>query len=187
MRRVLSLAFLVLLAGACSGDFERMRDQDKYKLYAESGVFGDGSAMQAPPVGAVPIEAQQAPRRIDLSLVQLGQDRFNVYCAACHGVLGDGNTPVAAHMPLRQPPSLHDPAIVAFTPERIYAVISQGYGFMPSYATQLSVRERWAVVAYVRALQRSQASTLAALPVEVQQEARSALAEGQGGGSGGKP
>lgn len=178
MSRWLAVVTIVLTLAACSGDFERMRDQEKYKLYATSGVFGDGNAMQAPPAGAVPIEVEQTPQQVDLSLVQLGQDRFNVYCAACHGVLGDGNTPVAAHMPLRQPPSLHDPAIVAFTPERIYGVISQGYGFMPSYATQLSVRERWAVVAYVRALQRSQASTLNALPAGVQQEARGALAGG---------
>ena len=175
MSRWLALLTIVLTTAACNGDFERMRHQDKYKLYGESGVFGDGNAMQAPPAGAVPIEVEQAPQTIDLSLVQLGQERFTVYCAACHGVLGDGHTPVAAHMPLRQPPSLHDPTIVAFTPERIYTVITQGYGFMPSYATQLSVRERWAVVAYVRALQRSQASTLATLPADVQQEARGAL------------
>jgi mono/diheme cytochrome c family protein len=175
MMRTLVLVGLVLTVAACSGDFERMRDQEKYKLYAQSSVFGDGNAMQAPPAGAVPIEVEQPPQRIDVALVQLGQDRFNVYCAACHGVLGDGDTPVAAHMPLRRPPSLHDPAIVAFTPERLYAIVTQGYGFMPSYAPQLSVRERWAVVAYVRALQRSQASTLTALPADVQQEARGAL------------
>jgi mono/diheme cytochrome c family protein len=168
-------AIALCVVAACSGDFERMRDQEKYKLYAESTVFDNGNAMQAPPPGAVPTEAESAPPPIDLSLLQLGQERFNVYCAACHGVLGDGRTPVAAHMPLRQPPSLHDPLIVDFTPDRLYTIVSKGYGLMPSYAPQLSVRERWAVVAYVRALQRSQASTLSTLPADVQQEARARL------------
>ena len=171
---------LVLLVTACSGDFERMREQKKYEVYGASGLFPDRKAMQSPPGGTVPIEVEQRPRQIDLELVRLGQDRFNVYCAACHGVLGDGNTPVAAHMPLRQPPSLHDPAIVAFTPDRLFSIVSEGYGLMPSYAAQLPVRERWAVVAYVRALQRSQGSILGTLPADVQQEARAALNDGGG-------
>ncbi|HVZ23633.1 MAG TPA: cytochrome c, partial [Vicinamibacterales bacterium] len=65
--------------------------------------------------------------------------------------------------------------IVGFTDDRLYATVTGGAGFMPSYAPELDVRERWAVVAYVRALQRSQSMTLDALPGDLQAEARAAL------------
>jgi mono/diheme cytochrome c family protein len=170
---------LLLVAAGCNGDFERMQSQSRYDLYARSGVFADGKAMQEAPSHTVAVEDEGERPTVDLALVQLGQDRFNIYCAACHGVLGDANTPVAAHMSLRQPPSLLEPRIVAFTIDRLYATITDGSGFMPSYAPQLDLRERWAVVAYVRALQRSQSTPLDALPRDVQAEARAALGGGQ--------
>ncbi|HVZ24285.1 MAG TPA: hypothetical protein VG871_24600, partial [Vicinamibacterales bacterium] len=106
MNRVVLLVVPLLFAVACNGDFERMRNQARYDLYASSGVFADGKAMQHAPPHTLSVEERAARPAVDLALLQLGQDRFNVYCAACHGVLGDGNTPVAAHMALRQPPSL---------------------------------------------------------------------------------
>ncbi len=95
-----------------------------------------------------------------------------MYCAACHGLAGDGDSPVARNMALRKPPSLHEPRIRALPAGRLYAVVRDGYGLMPSYAEELSVGERWAVVAYVRALQLSQGARLAELPPELRSEAR---------------
>jgi mono/diheme cytochrome c family protein len=96
------------------------------------------------------------PLEIDVADVRWGRTRFEIFCATCHGTLGTGQTQVAENMRLRKPPSLHSAAIRAYPPGRIFAVISRGYGLMPSYAGQLSVADRWAVVAYVQALQLSQ-------------------------------
>jgi mono/diheme cytochrome c family protein len=161
---------------ACGGDFERMREQQRYDPYGASGVFTDGKVMQRAPAATVPVENDVGPDTVDLPLVQLGQSRFDVYCSPCHGVTGDARTPIAARMPLRQPPSLHESRIVALSREELYGVVTNGYGFMPPYSIQLTARERWAVAAYVRALQISQSTTLEALPRDVQQEARATLA-----------
>jgi mono/diheme cytochrome c family protein len=170
-----------LVAAACDGDFERMRDQPRYERYGGSAVFPDGKVMQQPVPATVPIEtdASEPTQRWDMSTLVVGQERFAVYCSPCHGVIGDGQTEVAAHMPLRRPPSLHEARIVAMAPDQVLAVITHGYGFMPPYAEAMSAAERWAVVGYVRALQRSQATQLDALPESVQREARVALAGGR--------
>ena len=168
------------MTAACGGDFERMRDQPRYERYSPSTIFADGKSMQAPPAATIPIEHDDlVPTRWDMTALETGQQRYDIYCSPCHGVLGDARTPVAAHMPLRQPPSLHEPRIVALAPAQLFAVLTNGYGFMPPYASALTARERWAVVGYVRALQRSQGTPLAALPAPVQQEARAALGEGR--------
>lgn len=171
----------VLAMAACSGDFERMREQPRYERYGASAVFADGKVMQQPLPGTVPIESDAAVPTPpwDMSTLAVGQERFAVYCSPCHGVLGDGHTVVAAHMPLRRPPSLHEPRIVAMTADQVLAVVTHGYGFMPPYAEAMDAADRWAVVGYVRALQRSQAAQLDALPASVQQEARVALAGGR--------
>jgi len=169
-------AIIVLVTSAgCNGDFERMRVQPKYEPFAASTIFADGKVLQHAPAGTVAVERDPRPAAIDLALVQTGRVRFDVYCSPCHGVLGDAQTPVAARMPLRQPPSLHEDRIRTMGDEEIYTVISNGYGFMPPYATQLSERERWGVVGYVRALQRSHATSLESLPPEVRGEAQAAL------------
>jgi len=173
--RAAALVVLCVVVAACSGDFERMRDQPRYDTYGASTVFADGKAMQQAPAATVPVESDVAQPAIDLALLQLGQAKFDVYCAPCHGVLGDADTPVAAHMPLRQPPSLHEPRIVALSRDQVYGVVTNGYGFMAPYSTELSTRERWAVVAYVTALQRSQSASMDRLPAAIQREAQSAL------------
>ena len=98
-------------------------------------------------------------------MLQTGRKRFEIICATCHGLVGDGRSLVARNMSLRPPPSLHD---YASRPDGyIYQVITRGFGLMPSYSAELPVEERWAVVAYVRALQLSQRSNLAASPPAV--------------------
>jgi hypothetical protein len=173
-------------------DFERMIEQDKLLPYETTHFFPDGRTMQLPPEGTVPrdrIVGQPAltrgvvdghvvelfPVEVDADLLQRGRDRYDVYCAPCHGILGDGSTSVAENMRLRKPPSLHDPQVRGAPPGEVFQVITHGYGLMPSYASELPVRDRWAVIAYVEALQYSQNARLQDLPVELQDEARGEL------------
>jgi mono/diheme cytochrome c family protein len=186
-----------LLAAACANplekiDFERMVDQPRGKPYGASHYFVDGRVMRAPPAGAIPVERERGPAARVLGIegaayteslpdrptrasLERGRNRFEVYCAACHGVLGDGMSVVAEHMSLRKPPSLVDDPIRSYPPGRIFVVVTDGYGLMPSYAAQLSVADRWAVVAYLRALGLSAHTELASLPDPLQERARKEL------------
>jgi hypothetical protein len=170
--------------------------QPRVQPYVASGFYDDGLAMRAPPAGTVPRErivmsarlttgikatiaapadkpgsAPQSvyvttfPLRVDRALIELGRKRFDITCATCHGPVGDGDSIVARQMALRPPPSLH---LYADRPVGyLYEVITKGFGMMANYAAELSVRERWAVVAYVRALQLSQASPIDRAPPAV--------------------
>jgi mono/diheme cytochrome c family protein len=110
------------------------------------------------------------PLPISRKLLDLGRKRFDITCATCHGPLADGKSIVATQMSLRPPPSLQDPKFVAKPAGYIYEVISKGFGMMASYAAELSVEERWSVVAYLRALQLSQNTPVGALPPEIRQQ-----------------
>ncbi|CAN94682.1 hypothetical protein sce4519 [Sorangium cellulosum So ce56] len=111
------------------------------------------------------------PVPVTIELLQHGKERFEINCAACHGVAGDGESEVARNMTLRRPPSLVDPRVQAFPPGRIYRVIVEGYGLMRSYEAQVPLMERWAIVAYVKALGKSRATALDALPPPLRERA----------------
>lgn len=172
----------VMLAGCPRLD--PMQQQAKYEAYEESEFFGDGLAMRAPPAGTVPYRSvvepalatgrgpdgkplAVSPVPVDAKLLERGRSKFDVHCAVCHGLLGDGDSQVALNMSLRRPPSLHlyrDRA-----DGYLYQVVNEGFGLMPSYAHELSVQDRWAVVAYVRALQLSQNARVEELPGEARE------------------
>jgi mono/diheme cytochrome c family protein len=166
----------------------RMQVQPRYDPYAESPFFADRSAMRAPPAGTEPYslaprndaltdgsengkDVTAIPLPLTLSLVERGQADFDVVCAACHGVAGDGDAVVAGFM-ARKPPPLTETRVRALAPGALYRVIRDGYGLMPAYGTHLDVAARWAVVAYVEALERSRHAVAARLPPD----AASALA-----------
>jgi mono/diheme cytochrome c family protein len=174
-------ATLALLALTACPRLDPMQRQQKYKAYQQGEYHPDGIAMRAPPEGTVPYGPlaepavatglgpdgkllAEAPLPVTAALVAKGRARFDVYCAVCHGVLGDGESQVALNMSLRKPPSLH--AYRDVPDGHIFRVVSKGFGLMPSYATALSPEERWAVVAYVRALQLSQYAAADQLPPE---------------------
>lgn len=177
----LRLAPVVAAALALAGcpRLDPMQRQAKYKAYQASPWYADGLAMQAPPAGTVPYGAPAdpavetgrgpdgkplatSPVPVDDALLARGRARFDVHCAVCHGPLGDGESQVALNMSLRRPPSLH---LYRDRPDGyLYQVINQGFGLMPSYAGALPVQDRWAVVAYVRALQLSQHAAVDQLP-----------------------
>lgn len=179
-RRLLALSTALVLT-ACPR-LDPMQRQAKYKAYEPSSYYPDGLSMRDPPEGTVPYHGLLAPTvetgrgadgkplatspvPFDEALLTRGREKFDVFCAACHGVLGDGQSQVALNMSLRRPPSLH---LYRDRPDGyIFQVISEGFGLMPSYAYSLSVHDRWAVVAYVRALQLSQHAALDELPPEI--------------------
>lgn len=173
--------FAVPSLGCSYGYLDPMAHQDKQQAYRPSDVFPDGRAMQAPPPHTVPRErprgtrayltglgdgaaVETIPLRLTPELLAVGRHDFDVYCAACHGRLGDGDSPVARAMSLRPPPSI---VATRFAPGKVYRVVTEGYGMMPSYAPDLPVEARWAVVAYVEALRRSQNARIDQAPPEV--------------------
>ena len=170
--RALCLAAALSAAGCHPSDIDPLDRQPKLRAYARSERFPDGRAMRAPPAGAVPRERELAGARPEVTpaLLALGRARFDVVCAPCHGLAGDGDSVVAGKMALRPPPSLHEARVRELDAEAILAVIRDGYGLMPRLSTHLDPRERWAVVAYVRALQLSQRLPLADAPADVRAE-----------------
>jgi mono/diheme cytochrome c family protein len=161
-------ALLLTLAGAACGQNLTMSDQQKYDEYERAALFREGQVLQAPPAGTVAREAEdpdpltQRPP-MSLALVERGRERFGIFCSVCHGPLGDGTgTIVQRGMP--QPPSFHEPRLVAAPDSHFVDVITHGHGAMYSYADRVPARDRWAITAYIRALQTSQSARLADAP-----------------------
>ncbi|MDI1480959.1 cytochrome c [Polyangium sp. y55x31] len=175
-------------------DFERMVNQAHFEYYEEAPFFEDRRAMREPPEGTVPHDrllgppelmngvvdgkfVEAIPVPLSRPMLNDGRKRFEVFCAPCHGVGGDGVSVVAHNMELRKPPSLVTAPVLDYPAGRIYQAISQGYGLMPTYGHDLGVEERWSVVAYVRALQlRNEGVAVGTLPepvrVRMQEELR---------------
>ena len=152
-------------------DFERMRRQQRAASYESSTVFANGMVMQAPPEGTMSREAFDAGEavmtgrrngkyvtEIPLSLTseehRRGEDDFRVYCAVCHGRDGTGGTVVASNM-RPPPPSLVTDSARKIAEGQLFDFIANGRGRMPPYNWALSPRERWAVIAALRSLQRA--------------------------------
>jgi mono/diheme cytochrome c family protein len=93
-----------------------------------------------------------------------GRERYNIFCAPCHSRLGDGNGFVPSRGFARKPPSFHIVRLQKAPLGYFYDVMTSGFGIMPDYASQIPVRDRWAIVAYVRALQLSQNAAMADVP-----------------------
>jgi mono/diheme cytochrome c family protein len=186
MRWLISAVGLMALTGCeiPSEFLQRMESQSKYEYYETSEFWADGRAMRAPPEGTIPREAvvgnpglstgrvngalvTAIPMPVDKPLLLLGQKKFNIVCSQCHGVLGDGNSIVAENMGLRLPPSLLE--LSGKPAGHFYAAINEGYGVMPSFNGELNTQERWAVVAYVRALQAARGAPAGAQPLPPQE------------------
>jgi mono/diheme cytochrome c family protein len=193
------LAGLAAIAGCDENVLDPMADrQQRSTRYKESHFYADGLSMRAAPEGTVPREritlnprlttgrepdgpmqmnAEPLPNYVatvpvpmSRKLLELGRKRFDITCGTCHGPLADGKSIVGSQMALRPPPSLIDPKYVAKPAGYIFEVASKGFGMMASYAAELTVEERWAVVAYLRALQLSQTTSVGALPPDIRQQ-----------------
>ena len=148
--------------------FNWMMKQDKVIAQEPSEFFSDGFGMRAPVEGTVsrgylPYLFKDKPEKAGDVLknplfsakknLELGKKKFDIYCSPCHGYFGEGDSRLRGQFP--NPPSLHSEKVRNWTDGRIYHVITEGQNIMPSYSSQLNDMERWAVILYIRALQRS--------------------------------
>jgi mono/diheme cytochrome c family protein len=171
-----------------------MDSQQKFKAQSYNPMFADGRGMRYYPVGTVArgeerqdghlyqgiVNGQWAtsfPMPVSEALMARGQRQYNIYCTPCHGYSGYGDGMVAKRaeelalvptpgMSWVPPKSLQDPDTLARPAGHIFNTISRGIRSMPSYSGQISVEDRWAIVFYVRALQRSQHSSLKEVPAD---------------------
>jgi hypothetical protein len=104
------------------------------------------------------------PFPVTKEILERGRERFNIFCAPCHSRLGDGNGFVPSRGFSRKPPSFHDARLMKAPVGYFFDVITNGFGIMPDYASQIPVQDRWNIIAYVRALQLSQNATMADVP-----------------------
>ncbi len=160
-----------------------MQDQPKYKAQGASEFFADGRNGRPELDGTIARgelhedaafydgkdatgnDTADFPIAIDKVVLQRGQQRYDIYCAPCHGRLGNGMGMVVQRG-FKQPPSYHIDRLRNAPVGHLYDVITNGYGAMLNYAQQVSVRDRWAIVAYIRALQYSQNANVNDLPSE---------------------
>jgi mono/diheme cytochrome c family protein len=165
-------------SGACRQD---MHNQPKYRPLRESSFFLDQQASRSVVPGTVArgelqedtllytgkVDGSDAllfPFRVDESVMARGQQRFNIYCSPCHGRtgLGDG---MVVRRGYRRPPSFADERLRQAPIGHFFDVMTNGFGAMPDYAAQIKVTDRWAIAAYVRALQLSAHATVEDVPV----------------------
>ncbi|MFA6135197.1 MAG: cytochrome c [Phycisphaerae bacterium] len=172
--------------------FPDMDHQAKYKPQAASKFFADARADRPIPAGTVPFGRDAAkadpaflraddfhyagkaadgsfargfPLPVDRALLARGQGRYQIYCAPCHGSLGDGNGITKAYG-MATTPTYHDDRLRTMAEGEIFNTISNGKNTMMPYADKLSPDDRWAVVAYVRALQRARHGTVDDVPAD---------------------
>ena len=174
---------LVVLPGCRS----EMYDQPRYKPYEASDFFDDGTSARPLVAGTVPRRdprergqwsdelfttgktagklAETLPFAVDRSVLERGQERFRIFCTPCHGELGDGRGMIVRRG-FNPPPSFHTDELRNKPVGHFFDVMTRGYGTMYSYASRIPARDRWAIAAYIRALQLSQHALAADLPPE---------------------
>ena len=123
-------------------------------------------------------EKEEMPFPVTLDVLRRGQERFNVYCAPCHSRVGNGQGEVVQRG-YKPAANLHDQVRLSQPLSHYFYVIGHGYNAMPEYASQISVEDRWAVAAYIRALQLSQDATPADVPAGVTVQDLKSLAKAQ--------
>ncbi|MFO1519104.1 MAG: cytochrome c [bacterium] len=181
-------AFSVLLLSACGGPKEKPPWEYMPNMVDTPAVKAQREPMRVPPAGTFPIGYQPYPYakdQGDLAGAQLsnplpvtkevllsGQKLFNTYCIVCHGERGKGDGYIVPKFP--RPPTLQSDKVRDWSDGRIFHVITMGQNLMPSYATQIQSQDRWAIIRYLRVLQRAEKPT--AQDVE---ELKKALKEGK--------
>jgi len=170
-RSLVILGLCVGLAGVVIGCRDEMAEQPRYDPYGEATLFSDNKVMQLPPPGAVARDdpAWRLPYRerppMTAALLARGRERFDIYCSPCHGYAGDGHGLVSSRG-FPQPPSFHSKRLRNLPSRHVFDVITDGYGVMYAYANRIPPADRWAVAAYIRALQVSQGARADQLPPE---------------------
>jgi mono/diheme cytochrome c family protein len=176
----------IVLLGACDNSqafhephpsLERMQSQERVNPFDARGMSrppSDTISIESDPTPIATISGDDVPVEVDDVLLEEGRASFERTCATCHGVIGDGKSVMSTKMQQRPPPSLHDVLTGTHQHQHLFDVITHGYGLMPNFAHELSVRERWAVVLYVDALRLSRRAIVRDLPPDVLHELTSA-------------
>ena len=173
------LGVMLLTITGCRQD---MHNQPKYIPLRSSDFFDDGRSARMPVSGTVArgqlredtyfytgkigkADGDRLPLKVDRAVLQRGQQRFNIYCAPCHSPTGDGDGMIVQRG-FRRPPSFHEDRLRQAAIGHYFDVMTNGFGAMPDYAVQVMPADRWAIAAYIRALQLSQNATLADVPAQ---------------------
>ncbi len=174
---VLPVALCLAAAAGCRQD---MHNQPKYRPLRGTAFFADGGSARPLVEGTVARGALQEdaafftgksgntpikelPFPVDEAVLDRGEERFNIFCTPCHGALGTGQG-IVVQRGFRPPPSFHEDRLRNADAGYFFDVMTNGFGAMPDYRMQLSARDRWAVVAYIRALQLSQHAPASDIP-----------------------
>lgn len=166
-----------------------MDNQPKYKAQSQSGFFENQATMRKPVAGTIARGFLQddkeyyegknadgsfvrnAPVEVTVQLLERGRERYDIYCSPCHSRVGDGKGIMISrgYVP---PPSFHTDRIRNLPDGEIYDVITKGVRNMPPYANQINPDDRWAIVKYLRALQRSHNASIDDIPVELRDKVK---------------
>jgi len=182
-KAILPALAVLLIAAGCRQD---MHDGPYYERFEKSTFFEDGRSSRPPVEGAVArgelraddhfytghVNGEQAttfPMTVDRDFVMRGRERYEIYCTPCHGEVGDGAGAIVARG-FQRPPSYHQDRLRNAPVGHFYDVITNGKGRMYSFNDRIQPKDRWAITAYIRALQLSQAVDADTLPAEMRSE-----------------
>lgn len=179
--RLVSFSLLVLLLAACG---RNMSNQPSLRAYEATPFFEDGLGFQEIPAGTVSRSRgaiaesfftgmdengmlASLPVELTPDLLKRGQERYNIYCAACHNYDGDGQG-VIVQRGFPQPTSFHEPRLRQASVGYFFSAMTNGFGRMYSYASRVPAEDRWAIAGYIRALQLSQHAAPDDVPASAQ-------------------
>jgi mono/diheme cytochrome c family protein len=182
LRRFLSAFCFLLSAFLLTACRQKMSYQPRYDPLEPSDFFADHMAARPRIAGTVArgelstnpfmdtgkiggADGDGFPMPVTRQVLDRGEERFNIYCSPCHGRMGDGNGMIPSRG-FRHPPSFHTDVLRTAKTGHVFDVMTNGFGSMPTYAPQVPVADRWAIIAYIRALQLSQNATVAQVPAD---------------------
>jgi mono/diheme cytochrome c family protein len=180
LNEALKVVWLVICLGLLAGCTLNMRTQPRLDPFEESTLFEDHSSARPGIAGVVSRDspqlnphlyrgqlngefAQTFPFTVTQQVLERGRERYDIFCSPCHGYVGDGQG-IVVEYGMRQPASFHDPELRAEPAGYYFDLITNGTRVMPSYAARIQPDDRWAIVAYIRALQLSQQADPAQVP-----------------------
>jgi mono/diheme cytochrome c family protein len=180
-----SLTLLTLVAMGLAGCENTLRqdmaNQPRQNPLSPSDFFADGRSERpvlentvvrgsvADEALFVPKDSNAFPAQISMELLERGQERYAIFCSPCHGLQGDGNGMVAMRG-MKHPPSYHQERLRREPNGYFYDVVTNGFGVMYGYSAQIPPRDRWAIIAYLRALQLSRNAHVAELPADLREK-----------------
>jgi len=189
---LIGVALCGLTLGGCDEMVRQdMANQPKNRPESPSDFFADGRSVR-PLIentvarGSIDDDVYNMPKdfagfppavKVDEKLLQRGEDRYKIFCTPCHGLQGDGLGMIAARG-MKHPPSYHIDRLRQAPNGYFYDVMTNGFGAMYSYSERIAPADRWAIVAYIRALQLSRNAKVADLPADLRQRLDQAASSG---------